>query len=54
MGAVAKLGWSMFVSLTCCAGANGERPHHYVFFNLTERESQTLRSSEQGRLKERN
>jgi len=33
MGAVAKLGWSMFVSLTCYAGANGERPHHYVFFN---------------------
>jgi len=23
----------MLVSLTCCAGAGGEGPHHYVFFN---------------------
>ena len=33
LSAVAKSGWSMFVSLTCCAGTNGEPPHHYVFFN---------------------
>ena len=32
-GAVAKLGWCMFVSLACCAGASGEGPHHYVFLN---------------------
>ena len=31
--AVAKLGWCLFVSLICCAGAGGEGPHHYVFFN---------------------
>jgi len=32
-GAVAKLGWCMFVSMTFCPGASGEGPHHYVFFN---------------------
>jgi len=33
MSAVAKLGWCIFLSLTCCVGASGEGPHHYVFFN---------------------
>jgi hypothetical protein len=33
MSVIAKLGCCVFVSLTCCAGASGESPHHYVFFN---------------------
>src|SRR6267143_5752274 len=33
MNAAAKLGWCMFLSLICCAGASGEGPHHHVFFN---------------------
>lgn len=33
MSVIATLGCCLFVSLTCCAGANGEGPHHYVFFN---------------------
>jgi len=33
MRAIAKPGWCLFVSLTCCAAAGGEGPHHYVFFN---------------------
>ena len=31
--AVAKSGWCLLVSLTCCAGASGKGPRHYVFFN---------------------
>jgi hypothetical protein len=28
-----KLGWSLLLSFTLCAIANGEGPKHYVFFN---------------------
>jgi hypothetical protein len=33
ISAIAKWGWCLFVSLACCAGASGEGPYHYVFFN---------------------
>ena len=33
MSVTTRLGLCVLVSLFCCAGARGEGPHHYVFFN---------------------
>jgi hypothetical protein len=33
MSVISKLSCCLLVSLTCCTGASGEGPHHYVFFN---------------------